>query len=71
MSCCGPGKAEGLPEDLFALQFDDKRGFVGADCLEDEEYQKETDETATPIFEFDEWFTGEICSRCKTLVERS
>lgn len=56
-----------LPEGLLGVLFDDERGFVGADCLKDDD--KISDESVcTPVFDYDTWFTGDVCKRCENLV---
>jgi hypothetical protein len=42
--------------------------FICANCAGDE---YENDDTQTPAFQSDEWFDGEICDKCSTLVERA
>lgn len=60
-----------LPEGLIGVLFDhpDPRGFICVECIEDDEDIND-ESKCTTIFDRDHWFTGEICTRCKTLVER-
>lgn len=56
-----------LPDGLLGIIFDDKRGFVGVDCLTDED-DIDDEKKCTAIFDYDKWFIGDICRRCKRHV---
>jgi hypothetical protein len=58
---------DGLLGILFDRQGDDDGGFVCTDCIKDDD--NTDDETkCTPILDYDTWFHGAVCIRCKEHV---
>ncbi len=58
---------EELPEGLIGILFDDPRGFVCTEHLEKGEDISD-EHKCTAIFDYDQWFTGDMCKRGSHLV---
>jgi hypothetical protein len=60
-----------LPEGLLGVLFDRKDGndggFVCTDCLTDGD-NIDDESKCTPILDYDTWFHGAVCIRCKEHV---
>lgn len=56
-----------FPDDLIAILFDNDNGFVCVGCLTKDD-DTEDEHVCTPIFDYDTWFTGDTCKRCKKLI---
>jgi hypothetical protein len=56
-----------LPDGLIGVLFDDDRGFVGENCLTDAD-DIDDEGKCTPVFDYDTWFTGDVCTRCQNLM---
>ena len=59
---------EGLLGVLFDRRGDDDGGFVCTDCLIKGNDNIDDETTCTPILDYDEWFKGAGCIRCKEHV---
>lgn len=55
-----------MPEGLLGVLFPGERGFIGVNCLT--EADNIDNPECTTVFDYDEWFTGEICTRCHRLT---
>jgi len=56
-----------FPEGFLGV-YDSANKFVCVDCIDDDE-DVDDEGKFTPVFNTDGWFKGEICVRCKKLVE--